>query len=233
MKKLLVLTIALIAFGASLAYAQGTSRLTYANCNIAGNTDRTYPCNVDPPQTPLISSFQLATGLPDFVGVDAFIDLALASPAVPDWWRTAPGECREGLAAAVGITLLSGCTNPYAGTAGQGGGLDPNQNDPSARPNHRQLHIAWARAEAGATNNTSQYAGARLNIDGTGADVCAGCAQPANLCLTLLKVYGQGGTGQGGTILNMQPGPNSCVTWAGGITASQSKTWGQVKSLYR
>jgi hypothetical protein len=139
--KRIACTIALIGVTASMASAQGTMRLTYTNCNIASNTERVYPCNVDPPQTVLITSFNLNSGLSDFVGVDVCIDL-MTSSAILDWWKTAPGECREGMIAAANVTLISGCSNPYAGTTGQGGGLDPNQADPSSRINHRQLHVA-------------------------------------------------------------------------------------------
>jgi hypothetical protein len=229
-----------MALGASLAMAQGGLSITYSNCNLASNTDRTYPCTTDPPQTPVIAAFHLDAALTDFVGVDALVGLATpeGSP-VPDWWKSGSGECREGLIAAAGITLLSGCTNPYAGTAGQGGGVSPNFVY-DAQPNHRRFTIAWARAEGGNVNATTRYAGARLNIEGTGADVCAGCAQPACLVLQLVRVYGQGGTII--PLTDAGAGDNKSVTWNGGVvggsgcpgeTPARNRTWGQVKSLYR
>jgi hypothetical protein len=230
MKKLLVLTLALVTLAASLARAQGTIRLTYSNCNLGGNLERFYPCNVDPPQTPLICSFVLNSALSDFVGVDAYIDLWIfGSSNIPDWWSTAPGECREGLVAAANVAALSGCSNAYAATAGQGGGLDPNQADPLARSNHRQWHVAWARSEAIPLAASIRYSACRLNIEGTGAEVCPGCQSSAVLHLVQIKVYGQGGT-----ILNLTSADlGGTVTWGAPIDAVQTKTWGAVKSLYR
>jgi len=78
------------------------------------------------------------------------------------------------------------------------------------------------------------------NQKSTGLGACAGCTDGVCIMLNSIKIT-QNARSTGGTIVIDQPAARSYVTFQGGLPSStdcgivptRSRTWGQVKSLYR
>lgn len=242
MKKLLVLTSALLALSASMALAQGLN-LGHANCGTtAASLDRTSQCNDNAQTFNLVAHFKSPTAIPDFSGLNAAVDVAVAGASLPPWWQVGTGGCREGGLKPIGIGPISGCQALWL--SGNTGGyvIEPH---PSGAPNKFRLRAQWAHPGTANLLADTRYVGLLLALDthytfdeGLGDPVCAGCQVAACLVLNNLTLFGQGGlivpvntqdvrqfaTWQGGAV-----GGSGCP----GETPARKGTWGGVKALYR
>lgn len=243
MKKLLLLTAALVAFGASAALA-GTPgiNLSWANCvtSTATSAAKTYAC--DGALGTVISfqgTFRSAQAIPDFAGVSSVVDVGFGA-AVPDYWKTLSGECNAGAMTIGNPSATAPCftTNIFdPNFSGGGFALD------YIGSNRFRLRIDWA---TGAPTPPAIVAGNlypafKITFDpdaGVNAG-CTGCDQPA--CLVLNSVEEFGFVQSEDYIITAQD-VRQYVTWQGGAiggtgcpaaTPTQSKTWGSVKALYR
>jgi hypothetical protein len=241
MKKLLVLTSALLICGASIASAAAPGcNLTWSNCaTTAAAQNYSFTCDDNTLTRNLIASYRLAVGTPDFVGVSATIDYVLGAPGTPDYFAFGAGGCREGAFAPVSVGTLAGCTNAYAG-ANQAGGFVNEQTG----PNRWRIRADWARDAAGTQVANTLYAALVMQMSTNGAidegfGACAGCEVPACFVLNSLATFTQSGTGQ--FDLTNQDFRNWATYQGGGVggggcpaeTPSKSATWGAVKALYR
>src|SRR5262245_31741581 len=131
MKKLLVLTGALLVLGASVASAQ--INLAWRNCIAQTSGATSAQANVSPacdgslqgvPFKGVLSSIA-PPNTAQFVGCDALLDIQTADPTLPDFWQLGLGGCREGNfaypAVLTGIGNTGSCRNPYLG-GNTGGG---------------------------------------------------------------------------------------------------------------
>ena len=91
MKKLLVLTGALVVLGASAASAQ--VNLAWRNCiaQAASVANETYLCDGSRNGVPFrgVLSFIAPPNMAHFVGADCLLDVQTADPTLPDYWRLA------------------------------------------------------------------------------------------------------------------------------------------------
>jgi len=255
MKKLLVLTSALLVLGASVASAQ--INLAWRNCIAvtAGGTSAqqnvTPLCDGSQNGIPFkgVLSFIAPANTAQFVGCDALLDIQTADPTLPDFWRLGVGDCREGNfaypAVLTGIGNTANCKNPYLG-GNTGGGFS---YDPGSTPARSRVQLAIARDTEFPLIAGAQYICGMFTLD-TFKDVdlgdgeCAGCQVPACLVLNqiaILQVAGQTPPSQDINILTTAA-TRQYVTWQGGAvpgggcpgaTPTKSATWGSVKSLYR
>src|SRR5580765_6524815 len=68
-----------------------------------------------------VASFVAPAGVTQFVGVEATIEISTTSPTLPDFWRLAVGECRDGNFifpggfVGIGTGATGVCQNPYLG----------------------------------------------------------------------------------------------------------------------
>jgi hypothetical protein len=253
MKKLLVLTSALLVLGASAASAQ--INLAWRNCIAQATSvaNEAYAC--DGSRNGIVFrgvlSFIAPTNTNEFVGADALLDIQTADPILPDFWRLGVGECRTGNfsypVALTGIGNTGSCRNPFA-NANLGGGFqyDSQYGGNQARA---RVQLSHARDTAFPLVAGAQYLAGMFTMD-TFRDIdgddpaCAGCLVPACLVLnqiTVLQVVGQTPPSQDINVLTAQA-TRRHITWQGGAvpgggcpgaTPSKSATWGSVKSLYR
>jgi hypothetical protein len=254
MKKLLVLTSALLVLSASIATAQ--INLAWRNCitvvsGVLPQANFNYACDASFP-APFrgVLSFAAPTNLAQFVGMQAVIDIQTDQPVLPEYWRMGLGECRDQSfsfpVSLSGIGNTTTCRNPWAG-GGLGGGYQYNSgvsNQARAR-----VQFAFARDTDVPLVEGQQYVAGMFSID-TNRDLdigdgeCAGCLAPACLVLNemqLLQVGGQTPPQQDIYVLTT-PGISNWVTWQGGAvpgggcpgsTPTKNSTWGSVKALYR
>jgi len=262
MKKLLVLTSALLVLSASIAAAQGIN-LAWRNC-IAITTGTTaqlanvnYLCDgtglPNSNQGRGVLSFTSPANLVQFVGMQAVLDFQTASPSLPDYWRMGVGDCRDGSfsfpVSLSGVGNTTTCRNPWAG-GGLGGGYQYNSG--LGGPGRAHVQLAFARDTDVPLTQGQMYIAGMFTIDtikdfddGTiGTGQCDGCSVPACLVVNeiqLLQVGGQTPPQQDIYVLNTA-GTRQFVTWQGGAvggsgcpaaTPTRNKTWGSVKASYR
>jgi hypothetical protein len=237
MKKLLVLTSALIICGASIASAAPGGNLSWANCGTtATSANYAFLCDDNTLTRNLVVSFTLANNLPDYVGVSSTIDWQIGDPGTPDYFQYGPGGCREGAIGPINVGAVAGCVNPYAGTIGQGGGF---VNEPTG-PNRWRIRADWARADVFAATAGTRYTATVFQFSTNGAfdegfGACAGCEVPACYVLNQIELYGL----SGGVEVYNNADFRNWVTYQGGAgdcpgaTPSKNATWGAVKALYR
>jgi hypothetical protein len=256
MKKLLVLTSALLVLSASIASAQGIN-LAWRNCiavtsgALSAQANVTYACDASATGPfRLVSSFFAPANLNHFVGIQAVLDIQTADATLPDFWKLGVGECREG-AFGFPIPLLNvgnttTCRNPWAG--GQtGGGYTYLTGFES--PARARVLLAFARDTETSLTLGQQYIATMSSLDmfkdtDVGDGECVGCAVPACLVLNSVELFqtaGQTPPDQDIYVMNTQA-TRRYVTWQGGAvpgggcpaaTPTRNATWGSVKSLYR
>jgi hypothetical protein len=243
MKKLLVLSSALLVLTASSAFAQFD--LAWNNCyGIAGATQNmNYACDGSRVGIPFkaVMSFVCPIEAPQFVGIQAVLDIQAAAPTLPDFWRMGVSECNEGGVAfpismlGVGTGATGACVNPWLGD-NSGGGYDYASGFGGA--NRSRLRITLAKVTPSALNYGVNYLGNVVGIDPANEAGCAGCEVPACLVLNQYELYQVAGTPIDIYFMenkNIQ----QAIFWNGGdpscaaATPAKNKTWGSVKSLYR
>jgi hypothetical protein len=242
MKKLLVLTSALLIGGASIASAAPGCNLSWLNCaTTATSSNWAFTCDDNYATRNLIGSFTPAAALADFAGLTGVIDWQIGAAGTPDYFQYGSGGCREGAIGPINVGGVAGCTSPYLGTLGQGGGF----NNVQTNPNRWQITVDWARSEGSALAAGTRYTGFVLQFSTTGAwdegfgGECVGCGTPVCYVMNRLDVFGftnglheqytgpdfrNWATYQGGAV-----GGTGCP----GETPTKNATWGAVKALYR
>lgn len=245
MKKLLLLTAALVAFGATLAFAAapGVNLNVAGNCStLAAGANKTVACDGSVTIGPvgIQGTFRPSVAVPDFAGTSSVLDIGFGV-AVPDYWKMQAGECNAG--AGIG-TVNPGATAPCVTTnifdgAYSGGGYA--QSYPTA--SRIRFRVDWATGAPVPPSLTVGllYPAFKMQFDpDNGVNVgCAGCDVPACLVLNQVEVFGFA-TGEDYVITTQDV--KQFITWQGGAvggqgcpaeTPAQNKTWGSVKALYR
>jgi len=254
MKKLLTLAAAALALSATVASAQtlpgGSIHIMWDDCYAAGGgggaVNKTFACNSNAGASfTAYASVVPPSGLTQYVGHIAVLDLQSATPALPDWWKigaTTPPACR--VASALGAAPAAGATTCLDLTDNtQFGGIDYNF---SASPNRARLRTAYAMDAglAGPVADTDELTVLAISINRSrtvlqGAiQPCTGCSTPVCLVFNSLLLDQVDPNLPRGLVSS---GEQQFVTWQGssaqvpcpGATPTQNKTWGQVKSLYR
>ncbi len=250
MKKTLLLSGLLLALTASMALAAspgGGINFNWGDCSLGTQTYlKTWACNTNTLSGAIMyGSFAPSIDQPDFVGIEAVVDLQASAATLPAWWQLVnPTACRPaGLSPNADFT--SGpfnCLDPWAGFGA--GGFAAYQTTTTVPPVPNgllyaaRLKVAYALADPSALAMATEYYGFKATLNGTktvGTGLCAGCSTPVNLVLNEIKSAGN----LGSVARNTTPILNICLSWQSrdenicGATPTHNATWGQVKSLYR
>jgi hypothetical protein len=179
------------------------------------------------------------------------------SAQFPDWWRLAPGECREGMLVfpgslnGIGTGATGACRNPWLG-ANLGGGYLWGSEDrcgsfyPCPAPGWGFLRLAFARDTETYLAKDQRYIAGVITLDPNLGDPgeCAGCATPACFAVNqieLIQPAGQIPPQEDIYIVNA-PIERLFVTWQGGeiggygcplSVPTRRTTWGAIKAIYR
>lgn len=250
MKKVLLLTGAMLALSVAAASAQGIN-FSWDDCYLSGaaNVNKASACggNFGAPNKLILALDPGASTIDGVNGAQGTIDLQTAGGALPDWWRIDPGACRAG-ALLADVAVGSGnapfsCPEPWASAGGgQAGGaqLAPFIGGPD------RARITWIVAIPGLTafdpGVAPDWYVIALNITNTkttGTGACAGCLTPACLVANEMRLTREA-TDPRGDVFLYSPAVGQHVTWQGAVglscpeaTPNQTNTWGQLKSLYR
>jgi len=215
----LVTLLAVVGLAASSipADAQSGARLRWNDCDAAA-TNLNFACDVNTGNNYMVATFQLASGVTDFVAVQGHIDLISASTTLPDWWKVKnafqrPGTlCRNGALAApitdVGnVPTATSCANDaWNGNGGStSGGVDflhpfpyNATGGPNGTGNSAADSLRWARFKfvmaIGPGNDLALTAGTEyfviaLRISNTKTTGAGNCLGCADAaCLVLNKL---------------------------------------------
>lgn len=261
MKKMLLLTLGLLAFGVTVASAQGTISLAYGVCRIAtttandfvwpnSNPDCTDPANTGSAAT-MVSAFKNSATIANFSLATTVLDVLVGNGVgLSDFWIWDAGACHDGgLSGAAligptgGITLPTNCGNPYGAAAGQNNSFGQQTFVGTGRVHWENDHgrnsplsaLTAPAAAGGYIGNAVSLGWDDALLDG---GTCAGCQDPACFVLNNIKLYNSSGF-QAADITAVAPGIQNFVTFYGGTAAcpgavpTKNATWGQVKALYR
>lgn len=262
MKKLLLLSAAMLTFGVAVASAQGTLNLSWGACRTATNNPTattnnrandafTNATTCDDPANDfgtlrVLASFRNDTPMLGWGGTQVQVDIQVGNPgsALPDYWQVQPGGCRDGSLSTPATTMVNGtgCTNPYiiapADPAGQSDFSNLQGNQATGRLVFRAQHVrntTQVDLPVPATGTTTGgYTANNLALTSTGFDACLDCLAPACLVLNEIQYFSLTET----RVVTASELRNN-VTWNGGnplcpgSTPTRNATWGQVKALYR
>jgi len=253
MRTLLLVSCAVLALTASIASAGGFS-LAWNNCLGAGGaTNRTFACDTNVGSNDLHISFDPPVDLSDVNGLNAIIDLNVASsPVLPAWWQFKNvGSCR--MMALSAPTITGSCNGIWSvpGVPGIAAYLT-TAVVPSHPINMARIlgTISVPSLDAAAVHPGTEYTAMVIrinNIKTAGLGACGGCQE--QVCLELVEIFLS--TNQSGDVRIRNPGncgsappagwsyclcpgaPGTSVLWQGSATPALPRAWGQLKSLYR
>jgi hypothetical protein len=250
MKKVTLLCGLLLAVSASIASAAGVG-LRWTGCLSDGGTaNRNFACNLNTGSNVLVGTFELGADLARTSGEEIIIDLASASSPLPAWWQFKnAGTCRAG-SLAIGNAPPASAINCLDWAGGLSGGIGVGAyNIGIAGPNTARIVAAGAVPPDALQNLSSatEYFAFTLTINNLKTvNSCAGCLDAVCIVFNSLNMTTP-------ILANnvLLTGPsngtdaNFC-TWQGGAgvttgrgigcpaaTPTKSKTWSQVKSMYR
>ena len=241
MRRPVVLTLLLLALLPVRAAALGGINLKWDGCSLDGAGAKTFACDANTGDAfALYVSVAAPSAVPALVGVGVRVNLAFDDVAIPAWWQTATGQCREGAVAVsyAPADLVTACPDVWQGR----GSLSVQQVLPGWRANVLRVVSAAAMPADSAVylpEDGPEYTACRISIaraNSTGAGACAGCALGACMYAEEVDLY--------------QPDPapmiavtnvlnSALVTWNSAYTGcnadvpARNRSWGQIKSLYR
>jgi hypothetical protein len=251
MKRLLPLLFVLpllatvIALTPQPAAAVGGLNLAWGECGGAGTADKVSACTSNTGANVIYGSFAAPMDMAQFNGILAVLDVTTDTDPMVAWWSMQPGGCRAG-ALSGSFDFTSGpftCTDIWAG-AGSGGTdyanpLSSGSVATASATNHSRIRLVCAVATAAPiVADGTEYYGFKVtltNTKTTGTGSCAGCSNKA--CIVFNSLLMTQPAGVGDAFVTNAIGSTQ-VTWQGGgadcsSVPVHSKTWGQVKSLYR
>jgi hypothetical protein len=244
------LVVVLVSSFAVNAFAQATGvNLSWTDCGTTGTANVSTACASNAGANSIIASFIPPGGIAQYVGLSAVVDITSQSGLIPSWWDMTSTGCRP-TGMSVSFDFTSGpftCTDIFSGQAlGAYQFTQPfdstNFGTSATAPavNHARLRIAGAMATGAPLDSSMQYYGFKItlsNKQSVGVGNCAGCSTP--MCIVLNSIeLGQPGSLPSTVLTGPPAGGNDQITFQGAgancsAVPTRSKTWGQIKSLYR
>jgi hypothetical protein len=235
----LVACVALTAFLAGPARAQGTFFLSWNDCASAplAAQNLALTCATGD-SAALFLSFELSQPVDSVVALQAVVDVQSAASTLPDWWQYAPGGCRYGRLVSSARFPGTSCADFWADQATLDAEPTFTPGEPNGGASQARILVSFAvlSSEPRALSAATRYYAARLSFMDDTSSICAGCGQPACLVLNWIQL----GKASGATVSLEAPGANdgNRATWQGSgancaLVPVRRTTWGQLKSLYR
>ena len=242
MKKTIVLAGLSLALSASLASAAGIN-LAWDDCGSSGVAVKSFDCasNSGVPFT-MVASFLPPPGVDEFLGISAQIDASSSPSALPDWWKHGTGQCRGTSGLSVSFDFTGGpfsCMDFYQGQAAGGFAYDIGFGSPDRA--RLRIQCAVPIDNRGPVDANFEYYAFKVNLQrskSTSTGSCTGCSTPMCIVLNSIQLFQPPEAANDPEISNAAN--SNYVTWQGAVvpgcplsTGVNSRSWGQVKSLYR
>lgn len=242
------LTMLLIAglAASSVVHADPGVNLSWDACSPEGGIQsKTFACNSNSGTRSMWGSFILSGDQPNFVGIEATIDIQAQSDSLPAWWQFKnAGACRAS-ALTVNFDFTSdpatACTDPWSGQAigGLAGYFTYWTPGADLAPNVSQLRFGAAVPSTSPISLTAgtEYYCFKLNLSSAktvGSGSCGGCSTPVCIVLSKISAVQNDGTQEDLTSAIT----SNILSWQSGATCSggnipQNITWGQIRSVLR
>jgi hypothetical protein len=250
--------LSLLCLAAPSLAGAGEMRLAWNECAGAGGAHTLgFACNTNSnaQARSLVVSFIPPPGVTTYVGNDVVLDIMFDDPVTPSWWAVrGTGQCRNN--AAIGSADFAGgpygCTDLWVGQA-VGGIASYNIAYVAANRARMQLAFAVQTALAQPLDENLEYYACKITILNTktvGTGSCAGCASPAALFVSDIRLHQLPGDGDVslGTSFTAEaiagwqcPASFSVCDGPGcGLeihpdctTPVRNPTWGMIKAAYR
>lgn len=261
MKKVLALCAGLMLMASAAMAQQNGLQLAWGNCaNVAGSSPVvTFGCDpLDPQIFQQFGTFSLASPAANVIAVDNIIDnLFPDTPgSVPPFWQFQAGGCNSGgiaLGQAKPTGFCGGSTVNTITLCGSGGAGCPAAfitayGVGTGGPNRARLLMTLARSAAAPVTlgNTVRHYAFVLNYfednapDGAGGG-CEGCNASVGTTWNNAVFYNNavgGSTEEATAVVLSSTDPGSTPSTGANCTScvavsGKTKTWGQLKSLYR
>ena len=226
--------------------------LSWNDCGSFGVANQNFACDTNS-GTPFqfFASFVGPDSIQTCVSLEFQLDLIFPTSTVQPWWQLRnqtgqTGQCRNG-ALSGDANFVSGpfsCADVWA--VAPTASVASYTINPFGTQSNRVRLVAIAAvgsADAAAVTPGTEYYAMRFTITkaktvGTGS--CTGCTDGACVVLNRIGVIQPNGTPGGNQqIYNEAAGGRRSITWQSGTGAdcnlvpTRTKTWGQIKALYR
>jgi hypothetical protein len=219
--------------------------LSWNDCGTFGTQNMTFDCltNSGAPFSAVASFFPPA-GVNNFLGISSQIDIFTDQANLPDWWKHGTGQCRGTTGLSISFDFTIGpfsCFDFYSGQAAGGSAYDSGFGSPAR--GRLRVQAAVPFDNRGPVSATTEYYAYKANFTRaktTGTGSCTGCSASACIVLNDIQLFQPPDALNDPQISN--PADRNYVTFqapAGGppgcplATPARSRSWGQVKSLYR
>lgn len=234
MKRTLLVTLALLVLTTSRVSAGGIN-LAWNDCYGAGGlTNRNFACDTNAGSNELYVSYDPPVNIPDLNGGLPLLDLQSATTPLPQWWQFKnAGTCR--LTSLSAISAVTGsCPDSWAGMGTPSIAAYYTTSVLPSFPLDRARIlgvVSIPNASAQNVNPGTEYFCLliRINNTKTVGTACPGCMVPVTIVLSEILLI----TINSGDFRITNPLTSNYVTWQGGPTPTQNRTWGQLKSIYR
>lgn len=238
---LLVATLATLAVPA--AFAQGVN-LYWNDCGGGTNAaiNQTFACDTNVGD-PLVMFLSVVSPyeVPQFVAVEASVDVLVSGGSLPPWWQLGAGQCRDG-------AMRATCDPNEFGTPACPDIWDGAQPISVYQVTSAPVTWAFRFRFAAAVQYPSPISTAEVGQElvvglvrvtrdkSTGPGACDGCLAGACFVAEQVKLMQPAGLGD---LLLTSPATNNWVQLNGGIgwqncyVPNVNRTWGAIKTLYR
>lgn len=227
----------------SAARAQGELAMRWSLCAPDGGQTQQPACEFNIGERRLVMTFVPGVAVTDVVGWTLVVDLVSDVTPLPPWWQVQPGGCRPGqMVAGMPSGFEGDCIAPWAAN---GSAVAQSFLYPRPGGDANQLRVVLG-VGVPADQPFSLEAGQKylagilvLLFGSTTGEQCPGCSSPVCLVFNSTEIQRlPGAPGPGpGRFETPAPGLGNFCTWGGGTSCTQvparSRTWGQIKSLYR
>lgn len=232
----------LLVVATPAAWATGGINLFWNDCSETGQSLLTFACDTNAGYLVLYVSVVPPQDLPQLGGVSVTLRMKASDGALPDWWLTNAGQCRQN---AITCSFdpafnVSSCSDIWQGTPNVSVfEALPDQFEPNALvlkgaaavPSGSELNVVADGSELQVCRFVIQRA------KSTGAGSCTGCEIEACLALIECKLLQPEGVGD---VTLTGPAVRNWVVWQGDASLpcpqsvpTRNRTWGAVKELYR
>ena len=240
----------LLVAGLALAgrsWAAGVNLSWDACTSESGVQNKTFACDTNTGTLVMYGSFTLAADQPNFVAIEATVDIHAENASLPDWWQFLNGgACRQNaMSTSFDFSGDSGtsCHDPWTVSAtGAAAGYHTYWTTPpapSGNANDAQVLLIAAVPSTSPQYLVAgtEYYGFKMSISlaktvGTGS--CLGCDSPVCLTLSQVKAVGLDNSSQ----LLTDALSSATITWQSasscpGAFRSQDVTWGRIRTVLR
>lgn len=248
MKKVLLLACMALVLAAPTAMA-GVNLNWFECFNAGGVEDLAAPAcnsNFGAAYGPMIGSVKPLQAVPNFIGMEAVVDLQNETGVLTDWWDMSAAGCRP---TGVSVAFDNAITGPFGCIVGSAGEGDPYLGSASGGaiynsgfggPNRARINIVAAVSSTVLPVDPAtapEWYMFKLSFGRANTLACAGCTTPTCIVLNSVLLAQPAGVGD---FLEASPADRQHVTWNGGgttecpgATPTKSSSWGEIKSLYR